>query len=364
MTARELESRIGALRASLRRLLALHGLSWVLGVMLPLFIVAGLADWLFHLDSVIRAAILATLVGTLGFLVYRRVLRPLLVRFADLDIAMRIEERWPGLNDRLASTIQFLRMGANDDRYESSALREATVRQALAETEAIDFREVIEARPVWRALGLAAVAVAACGLVFAVAPQSSRIALARLLAPFGSRQWPQQTHLVLDSSNSTLKIARGDVFNLTVKVKPGDTVPELARAVYRFEDGTESAEVLRMESGGVFHGRIEEVHQPFRFSVAGGDDADSIRDVPVRVVPPPAIKTMTVRVVSPPYTGIAPQLLAPGLTQLRASRAPAWKWRPRRASRSIPPNSGSATPPTVPPSPSTPRGPAFARLSP
>ena len=42
---------------------------------------------------------------------YRHVLRPLVVRFADLDIALRIEERWPGLNDRLASTIQFLRLG-------------------------------------------------------------------------------------------------------------------------------------------------------------------------------------------------------------------------------------------------------------
>ncbi len=32
MTPRQLESRIRALRGSLRRLLALHGLSWVLGV--------------------------------------------------------------------------------------------------------------------------------------------------------------------------------------------------------------------------------------------------------------------------------------------------------------------------------------------
>ena len=59
MTARQLESRIGALRGSLRRLLALHGLCWVLGLIVPLVIVAGFADWLFHLDSVIRAVLLA-----------------------------------------------------------------------------------------------------------------------------------------------------------------------------------------------------------------------------------------------------------------------------------------------------------------
>ena len=135
MTPRQLESRIRALRGSVRRLLALHGLSWVLGLIVPLVILAGFADWLFHLDSVIRAALLAALVGAALYLGYRRVLRPLFVRFADLDIAMRIEERWPGLNDRLASTIQFLRLDADDDRYGSPALREATVRQAVEEAE-------------------------------------------------------------------------------------------------------------------------------------------------------------------------------------------------------------------------------------
>ena len=157
MTAHQLESRIGALRASLRRLLALHGMGWVLGLSLPLLIIAGFADWLLHLDSVIRVVVLAAVIGTLLFLIYRRMIRPLFVRFADLDIAMRIEERWPGLNDRLASTIQFLRMDAGDDRNGSSALREATVRQAIEETSGIDFRQVIETRPVLHALALAAV---------------------------------------------------------------------------------------------------------------------------------------------------------------------------------------------------------------
>ena len=92
MTPRQLESRIRALRGSLRRMLALHGFSWVLGVIVPLVILAGFCDWLFQLDSGIRVVLLAALVGAVGYLGYRRVLRPLFVRFADLDIAMRIEE--------------------------------------------------------------------------------------------------------------------------------------------------------------------------------------------------------------------------------------------------------------------------------
>lgn len=122
MTPLDLESRIKKLRNSLRRLLRLHGLSWLVGILVPLVILAGAADWLFHLDFVIRAVLLSSLVGGAAWLAYRRVVRPLVIRFNDLDIALRIEERWPGLNDRLASTIQFLHMDARDDRLGSPAL--------------------------------------------------------------------------------------------------------------------------------------------------------------------------------------------------------------------------------------------------
>jgi hypothetical protein len=234
MTPRQLESRIRALRGSFRRLLALHGLSWVLGLVVPMVIVAGIADWLFHLDSVIRAAILAALLGAASYLGYLRVVRPLFVRFADLDIAMRIEERWPGLNDRLASTIEFLHLDEGDNRHGSKALRDATISQAVDEASTIDFREVIEPRPVVRALGVAACALAAGALMFSVAPAASRIAMKRMFVPFGSTTWPQQTHLALDEGQTTLKVARGDSFTLSIKVRKGDKVPESARSINRF----------------------------------------------------------------------------------------------------------------------------------
>ena len=46
--------------------------------------------------------------------------------------------------------------------------------------------------------------------------------------------------------------------------------------------------------------------------MAGGDDASSIRDIEVKVVPPPALNGSRIRLVSPEYTGIATQTLAAG----------------------------------------------------
>jgi len=89
---------------------------------------------------------------------------------------------------------------------------------------------------------------------------------------------------------------------------------------YRFADGEELTEPLRAIPGGEFRGRLETVNQPFRFTVVGGDDQSSIRDVDVKVVHPPALNQLTVRLVSPKYTGLPTQTLASGLTSFRVLR--------------------------------------------
>src|SRR4051812_19341274 len=108
-----LESRIARLRGQVRRLMALHGLSVVAAAVILAVIAAGLSDWTFHLAPEVRVALLVPSAGLAGWLLVRYVLQPLLVRFRDLEIALRIEQRWPGLNDRLASTLQFLAIPAD-----------------------------------------------------------------------------------------------------------------------------------------------------------------------------------------------------------------------------------------------------------
>ena len=180
------------------------------------------------------------------------------------------------------------------------------MRQAVEETSAINFREVIEPKPVIKALlaGSTALLVAAL-LVVAGASDGADRDDAVVPAAFGQRRWPQRTHLVLDEGQTTLKVARGDSFTLSVKVRPGDRIPESAEATYQFADGESAVEPLRAMEGGEFRGEIESVNQPFHFTVTAGDDRSSIRDVPVEVVPPPTLKSLVIRVSPPAYTGIA-----------------------------------------------------------
>ena len=160
----QLESRIKGLRNSLRRLLALHGLSWVFGVVVPLVILAGLADWLFHLDSVIRAALLAALAWAALWLAYRahrpaarRPVRRSRHRAADRGAVAGLE-RSAGEHDPVPAHGR--RRSIAWDRRRCGKRRSG---RPSRKPSAIDFREVIEPKPVIRALLAASAALAGGG---------------------------------------------------------------------------------------------------------------------------------------------------------------------------------------------------------
>ena len=77
-----------------------------------------------------------------------------------------------------------------------AGLREATVRKAVEEASAIDFREVIEPRPVIRALAGRVVGAPGGGGLDHAGAGTVRIALKRLFVPLSSTSWPQRTHLL------------------------------------------------------------------------------------------------------------------------------------------------------------------------
>jgi len=316
-----LHLRIASLRGRARRLLALHGLSLVVAGLAAFTVLACLADWSIHLAREVRVGLLVAMAVMVGYLVVRYVVAPLVVRFRDLDIAMKVEARWPGLNDRLASTIQFLDLeragvGDREDVLGSRALREATVKQTLAETDAIDFRSVIDPRPARRAMMIGAAAVCMGLAVFSLDARLGGIALKRLYMPLASNPWPQMTHLAI--LNAPPKIAKGDTFVLEVGVAKGERAPSTAKITYKYEDGETATESLRPDDRGKFHGRKESVEKSFSFTVAAGDDITAKRSV--TVVPPPVVTATTVKLTFPAYTSLTPQTLAADKATIAAVR--------------------------------------------
>ena len=130
--------------------------------------------------------------------------------------------------------------------------------------------------------------------------------MARLVNPLGKTAWPRTTHLMV--RRPVERVARGQAFQIEVVDAQGARLPPEVRIHYRFAgpDGAAVEETERMRYvDGAMVARRENVLRPFSYRVEGGDDQSMAwRDV--QVVEPPAVESVSVRLIPPAYTGWPP----------------------------------------------------------
>ena len=302
-----LEQKIAALRRRVRRMAAVYGLSVVAAALLGTMAALGLIDYLLRFqDRGLRIIASLLMLGVFAWTFYRYVFRALSVRIGDADLALRVQRRFPDLDDRLLSAVEFLHAAEDDPAAGSAALRRAVVAEAAAEAQRLDFSAVLDPRPTIRAGIVMAAACLAAGIFVALDPSAARIAVARLVNPLGKTAWPRTTHLMV--RRPVERVARGRAFEIEVVDAQAARLPPEVRIHYRFAgpDGAAVEETERMRYvDAAMVARRENVLRPFSYRVEGGDD-QSMPWRDVQVVEPPAVEQVSVRLIPPPYTGWPP----------------------------------------------------------
>lgn len=299
-----LEHQIGAVRRRAGRLVWAFGASRLATTFAAILLSAGLADYLVrYQDRGVRVILSLAALAAAGWAVYRfsQVLRG--ARFRDLDVALKIERRFPQLQDRLASTVQFLHEREDDPLAGSAALRRALIGQTAGEIDGLDLAQALEPAPARRAVAVAAAIGVLALAVVALNPASSRTAMVRLFNPFSQAAWPQQHHLTV--KNPLRRLAAGQAFEAVVVDAAGAALPEEVwlQLRYRGEGDTSSEVVEPMQFvNGEMIARKENVSQPFAYRAVGGDDA-SMAWIELEVVEPPQIEELAVTLHYPDYTG-------------------------------------------------------------
>jgi len=330
-----LQARIAGIRGRARRLTLLYAASWVIGaVLLSVLALAG-ADYVLRFeDRGIRLICFLTAIGAAAWSVWRFLLPAVSARWNDVEIALRIERRFPDLNDRLASTVQFLAEDESSPAAGSVALRRAVIVQATAEAERIPWDRAIDVRPAARAAVLAAVVCFVTAALAAGDMESATIAARRLFNPLGDLGWPQRHRLAIE--NPVRRIALGDAFEVSVVDQRGE-LPEDVQLLVRYagEDGVADEEALPMRrEDGAFVYRREGVRRPFSYRAVGGDDR-SMEEIQLEVVEPPAVQDVAVTLHYPAYTGWPPAAGEKNLRALRGTRVAiaATSTKPLRSAR-------------------------------
>ena len=313
-----LQERLAELRAKVRQLLWLYGLSWLTAVLLGTLLLVGWTDWLLHLDDAgVRLILGLSILAIVGYVAYRRLIAPLRVPLSDIDLALRIERRFPQFRDSFASTIQFLEAN-QDPALGAPALQKRVIEKTLKQTKFIDFEDVVQSKPVQRIAWTALLVCITTAFVVGFNQVEAATALKRLVFPFGSHPWPRRVRLqfvnqelvaLVPDPDDPLRIARGDTFELTaVNLNDRGRMPASVQLEFKHPDGSITRESMQRitikhsatpDREAAFSSLI--VKTPFEFRAIGGDD-DSMEWFPLEVVPPPVAESLNVTLTPPKYT--------------------------------------------------------------
>ncbi|HEY3967186.1 MAG TPA: hypothetical protein VGM05_21685 [Planctomycetaceae bacterium] len=329
-----LDRQLAALRRRVRQVLVTNGASWIAIVVLGAVLAECLGDWLFHFDDPIVRLIFGLGIATSAvWVVRRRLLTPLQVPLSDVDLALSIEDRFPGFHDGLASSVQFARSGS-DPRIGSPELQHAVVAATLGRLEEIDCADVVNTREVRRVAALAAGVCLTTLLLGALNHNATSIAVQRLLQPFSGPAWPRQTNLRFLREDLTplpfdeggrLRLARGDTLKLLVENATGRLPSRVMLEIRSVETETRTAaEALRPTTMNQPSGERVEVavgqllagKGDVEFRAVGGDD-DQMPWRRMEVVPPPTVERLQVTLTPPTYTHRPAERLPEGVGHIQ-----------------------------------------------
>src|SRR4051794_34143005 len=162
-----------------------YGIGVALASMVGLFLALILIDYLLNLPAAPRIALSLVVLGALAYVVGRWVIKPASAKVTLSDIAGRLEQAFPQFDDRLRSTVDFASGGGKV--YGSDVMQQRVMNEAATLAGQLNLSSAVVAKPVWYS---AAAGVGAIGLAIMLAvmvnPAYTRIALSRLLSPFGA----------------------------------------------------------------------------------------------------------------------------------------------------------------------------------
>ncbi|HVS34129.1 MAG TPA: hypothetical protein VMS17_01025 [Gemmataceae bacterium] len=319
-----LRQRLAALRRRIRRTAIIRGVSRL--VLFTAVMAVGVCyfDWQWHLHSLIRAELLVFWLASMGLLAWRYLYQPLSQRCNDLSLALRLEERFPALNDALASTVQFLDVpdGAGG---ESASLRGEAVKRTLTRAKSYDFNRIVDARYLRTIAACAALAAVGAVTLALIWPGPAYSGLTRLLNPFNNRDLPPKSLVTLIPNSPPSRVSKGEPYEINARIT-GFLPPNAKAKVIVHMDGYSTREyatdvVAQDDKSAKLEFRLDNVESSFHFRV-GYNDFET-KEYAVQVVPPPGFAEQglwpQVQLFPPAYTQLpSPQAQPPGQGEVNA----------------------------------------------
>jgi hypothetical protein len=308
-------SRLAVLRRQVSTWFWVDGLSRVLSFALALFAVDLAIDWMFRLDWPQRVVMLGLIVAAVGWLAYRRLVKPLSAVLADDALALQVEAGNKQLGQAMITAMQLAQLPDAEAKGMSPQLVRHAVRAGVERADRVDFGKVLDEREFRLNCVLLTLALAVCGLlVYGIATSESlNIWFHRniLLDAVSVKAWPQDTYLVIErAEDGRVVFPRGEDWTQLVTVtEESKVIPEVVHIDFRRARNRPS-QAMKKSGERQFEAVFSSVIEPFEFRARGGD---AVTDwVQVELVEQPAVETLKLVVTPPQYAGQPPAELPAG----------------------------------------------------
>ena len=301
-------------RRRIRCYVWVRGLAVALALAGACFWLSLAVDWFFEPAVSIRRMLLASAALALALALYRAIGRRALVPLPDASMALLIERRFPHFGDSLVTAVE-LTARPPDENDCHPALLEATCRAAAEPIGQVRPGEVLDGRPLRRAIAAAAALWLATVVFAALAPAAFAIWQRRCLL-LSEQLWPRKTALSVEGfADGVAKVARGADFTLIAKADMlAEHVPPSVRVFYRPE-GAGRLQTTMIREGRAIAGRdryqqythtFRGVIQPIGIEINGGDAwIDQLR---IEVVDTPILVRLEIECRYPAYMARPPQV--------------------------------------------------------
>jgi len=312
--------RLGELGRARRRVLVATGFAWFLAAFVGIVALTCALDALVHLPGFIRAIALVGAIAAAGVLWVRGVRRAAQEPVQPLAVAMLLEDRFPRLNDSLASAVDFIEA---ENVGVTNRFRRVAVKRALNLTSRFDFDSLVPTGKMVKALALAVAVLVGSGVLGVVGKSKTTLALTRLADPFGNHPWPTKTTVVvIEPAKLPARVAKGEPLTLRFAVR--GEIPEKAILIIRPSGGNIHTEVLSItkdenQSEALLEYPLDSgrMNQNFEFRILANDFESEWWSVTVapapRLIPLAGRASPQIRLDYPAYTGLTPLQLNDGI---------------------------------------------------
>ncbi|MEO6434877.1 MAG: hypothetical protein ABIP55_03825, partial [Tepidisphaeraceae bacterium] len=297
------------LRRKVKLLGVMYGVGIAVAAGVALLLLTILFDYLFNLPAWPRLVLSIASLAAIGYVAARWIWTPARSKLSLSDVAGHLEAAFPQFDDRLRSTVNFATQHevSGGQPFGSDIMQQRVMSEAGEMAARLDLNRAIVIKPVWYATG-AAIAALLVLIILAIvtSPLYTKIAMSRLLNPFGGVSWPKRVQIEMLGSVPQ-RVPVGQRVDLKMKLTKGDRASTKAKIFYQLDGGPVQQEYMTRGGDGVYAASLDAKADPNKASAAmkiwmtAGDDRKDL--VPITVLPRLAIGRVEAVVTPPQYVG-------------------------------------------------------------